>query len=443
MYLLAQRGQWRESLTYLALGNDPDWQKLAAESLETKTAEEKIELADRWSALGKEENAPSKEIARHFYQEALADKSLVGHARAAAEEKLKALGDPPAIPSVSVLSAMKRPLPLNEWTELLPLIDFDQDLEKGFFLRGPRNSVIMDDSTHSGLRLPVLLEDCSYDLTVEFRPGTPAQQVHLMLPVGKQSVALIVDGSADRLHTFFEVPGAKQVKGNLLLPNQAYRYDVAVRLQDDLARLTFSLNGNKIVEHDSSVSDFQPNKRYSLRTDKQLGFASYESKAVFTSCQVRPISGAATIGRDVPLIKPIPASIMALQATSLSIMRPVSTKFTRTYYGVNSIPGGAHPPIVGGVLCREYLYAHAPSSMTYAVPAKAKYFTAATYCARTIDVRFIVRIDGKDVFSTERRALSTVVVEIPEGAKELQLVCEPLENNDSHHSFWCFPVFRQ
>ncbi|WP_425618191.1 NPCBM/NEW2 domain-containing protein [Anatilimnocola sp. NA78] len=438
-YLLAA-GQAKESLTYLALGADPEWKQLAAKSLEAKTAADKVALADRWQATAKD--AGGKEIARLFYQEALADKSLVGIPRAAAEEKLKELGAAPTVVKPAIAAIANRSLPLNEWTELLPLIDFDQDLVRGFFHQGPGNSVIMDKSPWGRFRLPVLLEDCSYDLAVEITPGTPAQEVHLVLPVGKQSVTLIVDGTKDNQHTYFDMPKAMNHKGNLLLPDQAYRYDVTVRLRGDRAEVAFSLNGKYIVSHEGPTADFKPHRGFVLKTHNQPGLAGYESNAVFTRCQVRPISGVAAIGRDVALLQPIPASVLALKATSLTTLRPLSTKVTKNYYGVNNVPGPQHAPIVGGVLCREYLFAHAPSSLTYAVPANGKYFTAIAYSALSGSVKFVVRFDGKDTFATQSGSVLPVVVEIPAGAKEMQLICDSLGDSGADHSFWCFPAFR-
>ncbi|WP_254511713.1 hypothetical protein [Anatilimnocola floriformis] len=440
-YLLAC-GQARQSLTYLALGTDAEWKKLAAESLEAKTAPEKIALADRWTAI---DAKSGKQLARGLYEEALADKSLVGIPRAAAEEKLKSLGPAPLplTPAVrpATVATDRKTLPLNEWTELLPLIDFDQDLERGRFSQGPRNSVVMYDSPNARIRLPVLLEDCSYDLAVEVKPGSPAQEVHVLLPVGKQSVGLFVDANKDNQHTFIDVSSEKNIKGNLLLPNQNYRYDIEVRLQDGRAKVSFSLNGKFLVYQERPVAEFKMREGYALRTDKQPGLAGYRSNAVFTSCQVRPISGTATIGRDVPLMKPIPASVLALKGTSLTTLRPVAASFTGDWHGVNG--GTDQPPIVGGALCREYLFAHAPSSLTYAIPAKAKYFTAISYCALSRTVNFIVRIDGKEAFSVERLPIAPVFVEIPEGAKSLELICDDLGNREFDGSFWCFPAFRQ
>ncbi|WP_254512383.1 hypothetical protein [Anatilimnocola floriformis] len=97
VYLLMQRGEWRESLDHFAQGSQPEWKTLAAETLQAKTTAEKIGLADRWAGSegNSSGNSSGKEIARHLYQEALADTALVGIPRAAAEEKAKTLGPSP------------------------------------------------------------------------------------------------------------------------------------------------------------------------------------------------------------------------------------------------------------------------------------------------------------------------------------------------------------
>ncbi|WP_254513301.1 NPCBM/NEW2 domain-containing protein [Anatilimnocola floriformis] len=445
MYLLS-RGNWRESLTYVALGSDAEWKKLAAESLEAKTAAERVGLADRWSALGKEKNAPSKELARHLYREALADTSLVGIARAAAEEKAKALGETKvtAPPLGSDVTARK-PLPLNQWTELLPSVDLDQELVRGFFAKGPRNSISMDSSPWSRIRFPVLLTDCSYDLAVELTTGAEGRDLNLLFPVGKKNVTLIVDGFAKSDVCFFA--GLQQrgtVTKKLLKPKQAYRYEVSVRLKDDRVAVKFLLNGATILDHEGPLSAVGDFKDYYLGTDAQPGFAGSDSSATITSCQLRPVSGTAELGRDAPILKPIPASVMRLKATSLTTLKSLSGSSIRPLL-VNQL-GGANMekwPLVGGAQCREFLYAHAPSEITFAIPPKTKYFTAVAYCVYSNHVKFIVKVDGREMFSSRERPISPVLVEISEGAKELKLICDSLGDPDTDHSIWCYPAFRQ
>lgn len=449
-YLLAC-GQAKESLTYLALGSDPEWKKLAAESLEVKTAADKVALADRWTTFGKDENAASKEIARHFYQEALADKSVVGVARAAVEEKAKALGPPkPLSASAAIRTISAKHLPLNEWVDVFPEIDFDQDLVRGYWLKRPDHSIHSQDSSYARLRLPIIVANCSYDFVVNFKTSEDAERTYVLLPVGHRSVALIVDGFVKKtsfFHRLGERDGSAHknaVRRDLLLPNTKNRYEVNVRLKGNTAHLTFSLNGKREFDYEGPIDELNPHPDVRVGTDAQLALYTHAVDTSWLNAQVRVIEGEGTIGRDVPLIKQIPPDLLALKATRLTTLRPIEVKAHNGYFAVSALPKGAdaHTPIVGGVECNDFLFAHAPSAVSYAIPPKTKYFTAVAYCALDPEVKFVVKVDGKELFATERRPIDTVVVEIPEGGKTLQLECVPLGKHFYDHSSWCFPAFR-
>lgn len=444
-YLLAC-GQTRESLTYLALGSDAEWKKLAAESLEVKTAADKVALADRWMATAKDGAEGGKSFARLFYEEALADKSFVGIPRAAAEEKLKSLGPAPATVKPVLAAVGNKPLPPNEWVDVLPLIDIDQDLVCGYWTKGPQNTLLCDQALHPKLRLPVLLAGSSYDLTVEFKLAEAKSDVYLLVPVGDRLSWLLVDSWTNGDRCFFSIPDGPNVYRNLLHANQAYRYEINVRLSGDQVQLTFSLNGEKILEYKGPVSAIKSPNENPLGTFAQPGLSTYFDRIQYTRIQVRAIDGPAAIGRAVPLIKPIPPEILALKATRLATLKPLAGRARYDYLSVSTPPakmeGGRHP-LLGGAECRDYLFAHAPSSLSYAIPAKTKYFTAIAYAAKSQSVKFIVKVDGKPLFDVERKAIAPVVVEIPEGAKVLELICEDLGDSNYDHSSWCFPAFRQ
>ncbi|WP_425618192.1 NPCBM/NEW2 domain-containing protein [Anatilimnocola sp. NA78] len=445
MYLLAC-GQAKESLTYLALGTDLEWRKLAAEGLEVKTATEKAALADRWAATAKDFGEGGRPIARLFYEEALADKALVGIPRAAAEEKLKELGPATATVKRTIASTGNKPLPVNEWTDVLPLIDIDQDLVRGHWARGPQDSLLCAKTPSPKLRLPVVLTNSSYDLIVEFNLLEGNSDVYLLLPIADRMTWLLVDSWTNNDRCWFKsIRNGPIAHRNLLHAKQAHRYEVSVRLQGDQAHATFAVNGDKIIEYKGPVSAVESPDEDSIGTVAQPGLAAYLGTVQFTKVQVRVIDGPAKIGRDVPLLKPISAEILALKATRLTSLRPITARAHSNHLAVSAVPAGtgAKAPLLSGKECTDYLFAHAPSSLSYAIPAKAKYFTAVAHCTVQTSVKFTVKADGKELYSVENQPISIISVEIPEGAKVLQLECDPLGDVRGDHSSWCFPAFRQ
>jgi hypothetical protein len=93
--------------------------------------------------------------------------------------------------------------------------------------------------------------------------------------------------------------------------------------------------------------------------------------------------------------------------------------------------------------CDEYIYAHAASNLDYAVPAGMKYFRAVGYCVCRRDVRFEVRCDDKSLFKSDVAGIVPIAVELPAGARQLELVAEPVGQADApaRQSFWCRPRF--
>lgn len=451
--LLMNRGQWRESLPHFALGSEATWRTLAADSLKAETTAEKISLADRWVAASSEENAPSKEIARQLYQEALTDAKLVGISRAAAEAKAKDLGPSqvkviatvPVVAAPAVAAESGKSLPLNKWHELLPQVDFNQDVEVGYWLRGPQNSLRADALTGTRLYLPVKLTNCSYDFKVDLRVGQDHDNLVFIVPVGDRQVMVILDCN-EGVSYFTAIKGVitphnkQAVRGDFIQPNRQHRVEVAVRLNDTQAKVEVAVDEKKIFAHEGPVTDFScPAQGNRLRSASQPYLYPAQTAAEFTSVQVRPISGNATIGRDGPLFEPLPAEIESLKRTALTRLEPLAVKTFGDSFAVSKGPAAT---IVNGEPCTEYLYAHAPSVLKYAIPANSRYFTAIAYAARTTTVKFIVRVDGKQLYSSQDLALARVLVELPAGAKELELECDPMGNLREDQCCWCFPAFR-
>jgi hypothetical protein len=106
-------------------------------------------------------------------------------------------------------------------------------------------------------------------------------------------------------------------------------------------------------------------------------------------------------------------------------------------------------PSLDGKPCTRFIWAHAPSSLMYdltAFPGKRK-FVAIGYMANdrsTNGVVFIVRIDGTEVFRSNKVDGKTVVsvpvvAAIPAGSKVLELVVDDLRNLISDWSYWVEP----
>ncbi|MCA9020563.1 MAG: NPCBM/NEW2 domain-containing protein, partial [Planctomycetaceae bacterium] len=91
------------------------------------------------------------------------------------------------------------------------------------------------------------------------------------------------------------------------------------------------------------------------------------------------------------------------------------------------------------VFCHEFLFAHAPSSLVYELPAGATRFEAVGYCPFSQGVKYIVLADGKPVYMGERTCVEKISVALPAGTKRLELLVDDLGNSLFDRSMWCYP----
>ncbi|MGA2031011.1 MAG: hypothetical protein ABSG68_02040 [Thermoguttaceae bacterium] len=98
------------------------------------------------------------------------------------------------------------------------------------------------------------------------------------------------------------------------------------------------------------------------------------------------------------------------------------------------IPPDAEP-------CTEYLFAHAPSKLVYAVPSGARSFCAVGYCVASRSVAFELRSEGRPFYRSEQVGIARVRVDLPPRTRMLELVVDDLGDKARDYSFWLFPRF--
>lgn len=115
-------------------------------------------------------------------------------------------------------------------------------------------------------------------------------------------------------------------------------------------------------------------------------------------------------------------------------------------------------PMIRGKVCSQYILAHAPSRVEYAIPSGYAHFKAigfgptgtkgnpALHYSSLKSWKYLIEIDGKRVF--ESKELSTypngevpIDIALPEGSKSIALITDPCGSSNSDHSMWGYPVF--
>ncbi len=122
--------------------------------------------------------------------------------------------------------------------------------------------------------------------------------------------------------------------------------------------------------------------------------------------------------------------------------------YAELMYGKNLGDTGVY---LHGEPINDYIFAHAPSQVVYAIPDGARMFMAwgvkPDYSSNiTGSWRYIVLIDGKRVYRS--RPLNSyagrevqISVGIPPGSKTIELWVDPMGDNHWDHSVWALPRF--
>ena len=89
--------------------------------------------------------------------------------------------------------------------------------------------------------------------------------------------------------------------------------------------------------------------------------------------------------------------------------------------------------------CDEFLYACAPSTVTYPVPDGMTRFTAIGYNVISHHVKYEVWADAKRIYESPQAGIIPIDVKLPSGTKTIELKINDLGDGRNDHSMWCYP----
>lgn len=175
--------------------------------------------------------------------------------------------------------------------------------------------------------------------------------------------------------------------------------------------------------------------------------AASSSKAVSEkSPHSKPGSVGHAFGPSQGDSSPSPPKEKTIPENYISLIheKPILAEAWTNQWGINTTLGKTKTrPVIPKEwqFCREYLFAHALSQLTYKLPPGMKSFTSIGYCAASGgSVSFRVLVDGKVLFESDPDVVVVPIrVDIPPQSQSLELAIDPLQNNVSDHSFWLYP----
>lgn len=89
--------------------------------------------------------------------------------------------------------------------------------------------------------------------------------------------------------------------------------------------------------------------------------------------------------------------------------------------------------------CDEFLYAHAPSTVSYAVPEGMTRFTAIGYNVLSNHVKYEVWADANRIYESPQAGIIPIDLKLPKGTKTIELKVNGMGDNHFDCSIWCYP----
>lgn len=151
---------------------------------------------------------------------------------------------------------------------------------------------------HARIALPVVPHG-DYQLTVRFARLVGTGSAHFILPVGNQSVMLVVAGWPEEgTYSGLEYVDGRRSRDNIttddqfdLVNNRVYRLEATVRTQGTNARVDVDIDGRPFVRWMGPQSALSLPIEWDLGAGAALGVGSYDSVVQVHSAQLRMLPG--------------------------------------------------------------------------------------------------------------------------------------------------------
>lgn len=301
--------------------------------------------------------------------------------------------------------------------------------------------------------LPAIV-DGDYDAEFSFIRHSGTEAVGVYFPVGGHNLHLGFGGANEKTASISSIGGKNYSKSPLSREpspvENGVPHRIAIRVRHHGERASFEVDWDdekKYFQWSGPISDLWNREAHGWRLSTVQHFAlwSYSSHVTFNTARVRAVTGSVQRSWRTPLQQG--------QDRRQGIMRLVDVpplKVETRYFAVNQIPLWKSSsdwecvwPLVTSQpqFCRSYLSAHAPSKVTCPIPAGAKSFSVQGYNDASRSARFLIEVDGRQMYASGLCAAAEILVDLPEGAQTLTLIADDAGDKERDHVYWCHPCF--
>lgn len=364
---------------------------------------------------------------------------------------------PPLTSSVSDEAAVSGWIDLLEWSEGIDWKSRGYDWNENCEGTPGKEGITLKPT--KGLQnivpLPAIIEG-DYDMEVEFTRHEGHHSVEVFFPVSSRNIHLLLGASSGKVEGIFGVDGKSLLSENngelrnvfAITNTKRHRIAIRVRRTEQLARLEVDLDNNQNYftwsGHQSELDKVFGGRK--LTTIRRPWIAAYESRITFEKVRVRMLSG--TIQADFITQSDRDADLAngLVRLVGEPAIKPV-VGFSK--FCVNQIPmevangpESAWPLITRDFApCRDFYGAHAPSRLKCPVPKGATSFTVIGYNDGSRSTKFILYVDGKEVYASGLTGIVPIQIDLPRDAGLLELLVETGGNSNFDCSYWCYPRF--
>ena len=358
------------------------------------------------------------------------------------------------LPASSV--AINEWVDLLAWTESVPWQQYGYDWNTGLELPVSKSGLRTQKTEAHRVYPFAAVINGDYELEVEVTRTDGEADVGLILPVGNQ-VAVAVFGVTNLNADWLGSVDGKWLEGNPTLKSPTpfksgvkHKIRAVVRRDPPLASIDVYIDGD--TPHISwKGEEWDLNSVVDLplwSSIGQPGIYLFHSAVEVHSAKVRMLSG--TIHRAFPTRAEMKHDLrrgtvkltgLTPQSASVGWSRPSVNQL----FDVSPFNVADHWPLISRQFefCEDYYGAHAPATITAAVPKGAKSFSVVGTNEASRATRFIARVDGIAAYESGVTHQAIVRIDIPDDASILELQIDDVGSQDFDHSYWCYPRFHE
>ena len=299
-WLCFYKGDWTTGLPLLAKGSDEKLKALAEQEIKAPTeADQQVQLADAWWDLAQKEAGIARDSlhlhAGNIYQEAMPNLASALK-KAAIEKQLAEIADLKPIASASAVNNSTGALkfPLNQWVNVLSLVDTTNDVVAGSWSRR-RNEISVVPGDNCRIAIPVE-PDGGYDLAVEFTRTAGEEDVRAFISVASHGTMIALSSFNSRFSGFSDLDGHNvndpgnptSIKPGRIENGHRYRLVVKIRiLATDRATIDVSLDGRPYLPHwEGNPAALSYHDDWMMPNQKRIGLggAAAKSRSIPPGC---------------------------------------------------------------------------------------------------------------------------------------------------------------